>query len=40
MCFVNCVVALLPISKSKRLDKITEKTKRIYLDNTSEDKND
>lgn len=35
-------VSRLLISKSKKLDKITEKLdiERIYLDDTSEDKND
>lgn len=33
-------VSRLLISKSKRLDKITENIKRIYLNNTLEDKND
>ena len=39
---ITDAVSRLLISKSKNLDKITEKldTKWIYLDNTSEDKND
>ena len=33
-------ISRLLISKSKRLDKITENMKWIYLDDTSEDKDD
>lgn len=33
-------ISRLLISKSKRLDKITENIKRIYLDDISEDKDD
>lgn len=33
-------ISRLLISKSKRLDKITENIKRIYLGDISEDKND
>ena len=37
---ITDAVSRLLISKSKNLDRMTEKTERIYLNDSSEDKND